>query len=1129
MPQRENASPSEIHAGSELPGLLSFRSPDFWKKIHSGCGQLLIVGLFLAIAPEFACAETSDEVRLMFDRGRYPEAVTAARKNLAAVEATSGQETPALALGYELLAEALIRNGEIRDPATTAIIDRAMEIRVSLHGKGDLQTTDALMWRGVLDKKLGNIDSARRSLETVVTIREREPGSSDLDRAQALNELAWVHMRQRDNDAASDLFLRASEIVEASCEPNHPEMAVSLLGLAEALFRAGFPGQAKPLAEECLDLRRRVLDPDHPLTAQPLYLLAMIERSLDNPGRAEDLTRRAVEIINRSLGPEHIKSAGPLNLLGTLRKDQGDYVEARDLYQRVLCLFERYYGPDHAYVAGTLNNLSIVFRLTGDFTAARTALERSLELREKIFGRNHPLVAQSLTNLAGVLIHEDRQIEAIPLLQRALTIQEATFGPTNLRLVDSLNDLGLALRETDDLDAASLALARATTIVEEKLGSHSRRIADLINNQALIAHQQGNLEEARTGFSRAHSLYHESFGDHHPKVGLMLFNLARVESDDGNLETAFDLALRAEKQGREHLQLTAHALSEREALAYAWRLKARLDLVMHLAGGCDQCSTQAWDRLIRARGQILKELALRRHDADPSDLETLDLLARLEQSSGLLSRLTIRGPGKETNEAYRRKIEATRLEVEQLERELGASSAAISRDQEQDHLGLAEVSNALMPGASLVAFSRSLAYPKTIGTSTPNTFDYLALVIGPDVTNPHIINLGPADEIDHLVFRWQAEASSAGSEDDYRRAGVALKHRIWDPVAGLFGKSSTVFVVPDGSLSLVNLAALPTEESHYLVEDGPLIHMLSSERALVPRAPVEADDNRPQMLALGNPDFNAGGRAVTGVPPSAGLTANACRPRSPENNLEPMFFQPLPATAGEIETILNLWREVNGDDEATTTVLSGTQATEARFKEMAPGRQILHLATHGFVLGGPRRQTTASGRGVGGLTSAGQGIPAEEGGSKEMENPFRLSGLALAGANVHSTADPSTEDGILTALEVANLDLSAVQWAVLSGCNTGIGKTIAGEGVFGFRRAFRIAGARTVIMSLWPVDDSAGKDWMEQLYRARLIDGMTTAEAVRHASLSILQNRRRKGLSTHPFFWGAFVASGDWK
>jgi len=1051
---------------------------------------ILMAGLILATVPSPAGANTQAQLRFMLDRGRYPAAVTTARENLRAVEAASEQETPALALSYELLAEALILNGDIRDPSTTTIIDRALEIRISLHGEGDLETTNALIWRGAPDKELGNLDSARQNLETAVIIRERSLGVSHLEVARALNELASVHMRQRDSDTASELYERAAEIIETSHGPNDPEMAVSLVGLADALYRSGFPLQAGPLAEESLDIRRRVLDPDHPLIAQSMLELAMIERRSDHAERAEELARGALKTMTNSLGSEHIKSAGILNFLGTLRKDQGDYVEARELFQQVLSLFEQAYGPKHAYVAGVLNNLAIVFRLTGDFSAARTTLERSLELREDLFGPNHPLVAQSLTNLAEVLIQEDQEEEAILLLERALTIQEAAYGPTSLRLISSLSDLGLALRRTDNLDAASSALARATTIVEEKLGPHSREIADLINSQALIAHQKGNLTEARSGFTRAHALYHENLGEHHPKVGLMLFNLARVEADSGHPEKALALALRAENQGREHLQLTAHALSEREALGYAWRLKARLDLVTHLAVDCNQCSVQAWDRLIRARGQILNELALRRRTVDPTDLSTLDLLARLEESSSLLSRLTLRGPGKETNDIFRERLEELRLEVEKLERELGSSSPAVRRDQARNHLGFVEVCNALPPGASLVAFTRCLAYPERIGTSSPKSFDYLALVLGPGAPTPQIINLGSADEIDNLVFHWQAEVSSAGNEDDYRRTGENLKHRIWDPVARLFGESSTVFVVPDGSLNLVNLAALPAGHDDYLVEHGPLIHMLSAERALVPRPPAEPVHGRPHLLALGNPDFDAvPGEAGEGTV-HAGLSTNTQRSNSPQT--ESVNFQPLPATAIEIETILELWREVNGAEPSASLSLTGPEADEARFKRLAPGNEILHMATHGFVLGGPRRQMTTTGRGVGGLAPAVPPEPTEEIVLEEPENPFRLSGLALAGANVLSAGDPTSEDGILTAIEVANLDLSSVQWAVLSACDTGIGKTIAGEGVFGFRRSFRIAGARTVIMSLWPVEDAGGRDWMEALYRARLIDGMTT-------------------------------------
>lgn len=146
-----------------------------------------------------------------------------------------------------------------------------------------------------------------------------------------------------------------------------------------------------------------------------------------------------------------------------------------------------------------------------------------------------------------------------------------------------------------------------------------------------------------------------------------------------------------------------------------------------------------------------------------------------------------------------------------------------------------------------------------------------------------------------------------------------------------------------------------------------------------------------------------------------------------------------------------------------------------------------------------------------------------------LENPLRLSGLALAGANRRAQAKPDEDDGILTAEEVASLDLSGVEWAVLSACNTGGGEIRAGEGVFGPRRAFLVAGARTIIMSLWSVDDQATRQWMRALYEGRFQRKLSTADAVHQASLSVLRERRAKGLSTHRFYWAAFVAAGDWR
>jgi len=123
----------------------------------------------------------------------------------------------------------------------------------------------------------------------------------------------------------------------------------------------------------------------------------------------------------------------------------------------------------------------------------------------------------------------------------------------------------------------------------------------------------------------------------------------------------------------------------------------------------------------------------------------------------------------------------------------------------------------------------------------------------------------------------------------------------------------------------------------------------------------------------------------------------------------------------------------------------------------------------------------------------------------------------------------AAEDGILSAQEIASLDLQGVQWTVLSACNTGLGDVRAGEGVLGLRRAFQVAGCRTVVMSLWPVLDEQARDWMRALYEAKFTRRLDTAEAVRRASRELLARQRMRGASTHPFLWAGFIAAGDWR
>jgi CHAT domain-containing protein len=181
-------------------------------------------------------------------------------------------------------------------------------------------------------------------------------------------------------------------------------------------------------------------------------------------------------------------------------------------------------------------------------------------------------------------------------------------------------------------------------------------------------------------------------------------------------------------------------------------------------------------------------------------------------------------------------------------------------------------------------------------------------------------------------------------------------------------------------------------------------------------------------------------------------------------------------------------------------VLTGREAGEAAFKRNVRGRKVIHLATHAFF----NRPEQA------------------------WRSPLESSGLALAGANLLPVTGERKEDGILYADEVAVLDLSGVDWVVLSACETALGAIRAREGVLGLRRAFQVAGARTLIMSLWSVEDGATRKWMHTLYAGRL-SGMSTAAALREANLDAIRSLRGGDKSRVSARWGAFVAVGHWR
>ena len=701
---------------------------------------------------------------------------------------------------------------------------------------------------------------------------------------------------------------------------------------------------------------------------------------------------------------------------------------------------------------------------------------------------------------------------------------------------------------------------RALSIFENALppDHYGFRIVHWTLGSALAA--TGDLAGARVHYERALQLAEAGVGAEASPWGEIQADLASVLHGLGDNEGALRAALDATRSTRDTLRLLASALPERQALAFlANRDPGALDLALSLAADTldDEIGMAVWDALIRSRAVVLDTIAARhRLTSVSSDPEVAQLRRVLATARERLAHVFVRGPGRQPPDAYRRLLDGVRQEKEQAEAALAEASVVFREAKARQQIGLAEVFVALPQGTALVSFAQYAMPSGPLQVGQENNIlvgrdselsSYLAFVLRAGQEPVAIVPLGTATEIDTLVSRWRDAASlrRGGSEmtslarpdnsDEafYREAGEALRRKIWDPLTPHIAGFRRVFIVPDGELNLVNLAALPIGEDAYLIEQEPLIHYLSTERQVV----ALNDGGTPPgtgLLALGGAAFEGPSVALTVSSPAVANSARTAPIPSPSGDepfygarsicreFQSMQFTALPATAAEVDDIIELWAD---GGEGAATKLIGAQASERAFKLYAPGKRVLHLATHAFFLGGRCASVLDAQADNSGLTSLDSSVLRPFVG----ENPMLLSGLALAGANNRAVTSPEEEDGILTAEEIASLDLTSVEWAVLSACDTGVGTVRAGEGVFGLRRAFQIAGVKTVIMSLWTVEDEATRQWMEALYDGRFIKELGTAEAVRQASLQMLNQRRQQGDTTHPFFWAPFVAFGDWR
>lgn len=919
-----------------------------------------------------------------------------------------------------------------------------------------------------------------------------------------------------------------------------PEVARSLFSVGVIRAMAGAYAEAEPIFARVLAIRETGLPADHEEIASSINALANIRYLNADFAGALPLYRRSLRLIEGTKGPLDPQSIAIRGNVANNLAQLGKYEEARTLLEHQIALLE-VEGLEIEDLGYAYSLLGQIFVVLGDFDEALRARRRSLEIREAFHPADHPRIAESLLNLGNTLWRMGDLAEGRALINRARETWERVYGADHPYLSSFDEALGRIAFEKGNLAESRRLHERVLESRRRSIGDDTAEVAEVLQALARIAREEGRLSDARDQLGKALEIADAELGPQHPLVAKYAYELAISEFLSGDDAAALQHALQAERVFAEHLRLMLRGLPERQALRYAQGRVASLDLVITLLDVLEdpQVVQDAWDALIRTRAIVLDEMAARtRRQAMTADSTLAGLIAEHQRTSMRLANLVVRGL-QETEPVVRRRLVAdAHREAEQAERRL--AQATRFEDPKGEDVGWSEVAAALPEGSAVVAYVRFQKHDLEPDRSQAGRPWYRAFVLTSREAVPVSIDIGDGDGVDDLVADWRAEAAlgpqhSTRSPEETLRAcdqiGRLLRGVIWDPVAERLGNVSRVFVIPDGQLHLLSLVALPDSEGGYLVESDLAFHRLSAERELAaPAAGSVAGDG---ALIVGAPDFDdaaaAGSETVSFWEQARARIADPGRlfrgARPDCREMRSRSFPPLPGSLREAQQVAGFWRDElaqraqpNEPAGSSVLLLTGSAASETAFKQLAPGRRILHLATHAYFL--DRKCSPEAEVGLAAL---------DVGETKPPPNPLLLSGLALAGANARETASADKDDGILTAQEIAALELSGTHWVVLSACESGTGPVMNGEGVCGLARAFRIAGARTLVTSLWPVDDEAARLWMAAFCEQGLREDRGAIGAVRAASRSILEQRRRRGESTHPFYWAPFVATGDWR
>ena len=966
-------------------------------------------------------------------------------------------------------------------------------------------------------------------------------GEKHPEYANSLSNLAYYYSDLNDYNKAIEIGIKATNILKYVFGEDHPKYANSLETLALSYSNSGDYNTAIEIEIQAMNIRKQVLGEKHPEYANSLGTLALFYYKLGDYSKALEIETQAMNIQKQVLGENHPDYAQSLNNLAGYYSYLGDYRKAVDIGIQAVNIHKQLFGEKHFGYAFSLNNLASNYCKLGEYNNAIEIGTQVINIYKQMFGETNPNYAMALNNLSHYYFCLGNYSKAVEIGLQAMNIRKQTLGETHPDYAMSLNNLASYYCKLGEYNKAIEFGTQASNLYKQTLGNKHPEYAQSLNNLSYYYCCLGNYSKAVEVGTMAMNIQKQTLGEKHPTYAGSLTTLATYLSKLGDYSKAVEIGTQAvniykQALGEEHPDY-ASSLSNLASYNYrcrnyqeAYRLlsksiRIQKHIVLSMFKEATSRTRQTFWNKNNADFTYFPSFCLKAHDQerngelyDYSALFTKGLLLNAETNArdvilesgdtAIVKQFdALQSVRIMINKQYEKPIAERTLNCDSLEnvaelmeRELIKSSKAYGDFTRSLTITWKDVQNELADGDVAIEF-----------ISTPfldnDSVMYIALALKKGYPEPKLIPL--------FEERTLKELSNDNPNDAQQ-----LFHLVWNPLLSELEGTRNVYFSPSGALYNIGIENLPISAAERM-SDRFNMYRLSSTRllALHPHSTSER-----KAALFGGLDYEMSPQDV-----ASNNLKNAYHSEFIAQNrdasadfMERGGFGALPFSLKEVKSASKLL-EANGYE---CHLFEGKDGTEEAFKSLSGKKvKVVHLSTHGAFVPKKEAKNTKQKNNFRFIRFDDAAPQAQE-----EDQSLTRSFLVMAGGNMLKNYDSIPEgidDGILTAQEIAHTDLRSCDLVVLSACETALGD-ITNEGVMGLQRGFKKAGANTILMSLWKVDDQASSLLLTKFYENLLSKKMPKIDALKKAqdyvrNYEIEVEGKKEKIFSDPKFWTSFI------